>query len=260
MVALPDGRASGVGHGTGPPVLPTGPAPALVQRLAAGRVVTPVWANLIGQVTWRLGVMGDSDYVKHGTPHPEFDPVAEAARLAWVSRHVPAPEVIGHGAEPDGTVWLLTRGLPGHSAVSKEVTVGPERVVTELGRALRRFHDSVPVDGCPFGWSVRTRIEDAPRPELVDGLLGQAPPVDPVVAHGDACNPNFLIDADGRFTGYVDLGRLGVADRWADLQPAIRSLSWNFPEVEPEVFLSAYGIAMDEAKYAFYLELWNNGA
>ena len=56
------------------------------------------------------------------------------------------------------------------------------------------------------------------------GGSGQAPALDLVVCHGDACNPNFLLADDGNFTGYVDLGGLGVADRWADLAVASRYL------------------------------------
>lgn len=52
-------------------------------------------------------------------------------------------------------------------------------------------------------------------------LLVDPPPVDRlVVCHGDACAPNTLLSGDGHFAAHVDLGALGLADRWADLAVA----------------------------------------
>ncbi|HXC82820.1 MAG TPA: phosphotransferase [Trebonia sp.] len=55
------------------------------------------------------------------------------------------------------------------------------------------------------------------------------PPVDKlVVCHGDACAPNTILADDGRWSGHVDLGVLGTADRWADLAVAAWSAGWNY--------------------------------
>jgi aminoglycoside 3'-phosphotransferase II len=39
---------------------------------------------------------------------------------------------------------------------------------------------------------------------------------DPVLIHGDYCLPNVVI-ADWALSGFIDLGRCGVADRYHDL-------------------------------------------
>ena len=49
-----------------------------------------------------------------------------------------------------------------------------------------------------------------------------------VVCHGDACAPNTLITDDGRWSGHVDLGDLGVADRLANRAIATWSTEWNY--------------------------------
>jgi kanamycin kinase len=82
------------------------------------------------------------------------------------------------------------------------------------------------------------------------------PTEDLVVCHGDYCLPNILID-HGKITGYVDLGELGIADRWWDLAVGSWSVTWNLgPGLETH-FLAAYGVAPDEERMAFYRLLYD---
>ncbi|MGB3685154.1 MAG: phosphotransferase [Ornithinimicrobium sp.] len=90
-------------------------------------------------------------------------------------------------------------------------------------------------------------------PEAVRQRLGHQPSVDRwVVCHGDACAPNTLLDTDGRLVAHVDLGALGIADRWADLAVASLSLEWNFGHGYESTFFHAYGIEPDPERIAFY--------
>ncbi|MFT4293970.1 MAG: aminoglycoside 3'-phosphotransferase [Micropruina sp.] len=220
--------------------------------MADGRRVAPVWRNEDGGVTYRFGD-GDS-FLKVQHPGPDWDVDAELPRLAWIVGFVPAPRVLGHGVADHGAHWLLTSGIAGRSAVDRACRARPELTVPALGRGLRRFHEAAPVASCPFSWSVNERVT---RFGLDPAFLAAVPPLDEVVCHGDACNPNFLIDADGEVSGYVDLGGLGLADRWADLAPALLSLGWNYGPGWEQPFLDGYGIADDPAKRAFYTDLWN---
>ena len=226
--------------------------PALVLELAAGRSVHPVWVNQIGGVTYAID--GGTEYVKYGPPHSEFDPDAEFARLRWVSAFVTAPRPIDHGVDVDGSLWLRTVGIPATSAVLAGWRNHPDVVVPELGRALRRFHDLVPFEGCRWEYSVDVRLAAT---SVVPPPTADRPELDAVVCHGDACNPNFLLDEAGNCAGYVDLGMLGVGDRWADLAPALLSLGWNYGEGWQPAFLEAYGIAPDVEKQEFYTWVWN---
>jgi kanamycin kinase len=92
------------------------------------------------------------------------------------------------------------------------------------------------------------------------GLLAEAPPVDRlVVCHGDACAPNTLLSDDGSWSGHVDLGALGVADRWADLAVAAWSTEWNYGPGWADHLLDAYGIEPDPGRMAYYRLLWDLG-
>ena len=215
--------------------------PAIVARIAAGRPVVAVWENELRGVTFRID--GGREFVK---VYPDTEAellAAEAPRLRWAGRYTPVPEVLGTGHG-----WLHTAGLPGRSAVDPRWADDPRTAARAIGDGLRRLHDALPVDNCPFG-----------RPSWVPG---NAPPADRlVVCHGDACSPNTLMADDGTFSGHVDLGDLGVADRWADLAIATMSLDWNFPTEGPggfqEVLLDAYGVAADVDRIAYYRRAWD---
>lgn len=92
----------------------------------------------------------------------------------------------------------------------------------------------------------------------LDLLDADRPPTeDLVVCHGDYCLPNVLIDDDGRVTGYVDLGELGVADRWWDLAVATWSVTWNLGPGWEGMFLQAYGVEPDPRRTAYYRLLYD---
>jgi kanamycin kinase len=110
------------------------------------------------------------------------------------------------------------------------------------------------VAACPFDWSPATRIEGLS--EVTD--LVTSPPIDRlVVGHGDPCAPNTLLSDDGVAIAHVDLQRLGVADRWADIAVAARNTALNYGPGREQAFLEAYGVDPDLGRQEYYLELWD---
>jgi kanamycin kinase len=191
----------------------------------------------------------------------------------------PGPARARHGTDGDGS-WLANAALPGHSAVSPRWLADPRTAVTALGEGLRAMHDGLPAADCPFSWMAADRIAAAQRaaaagrldtsdwaPEHrdlgIEGVLAWARDIPPagklVVCHGDACAPNTLITGDGRWSGHVDLGDLGVADRWADLAIATWSTGWNYGPGWEQLLLDAYGIQPDAERTRYYRLLWELG-
>ncbi|WP_210480865.1 aminoglycoside 3'-phosphotransferase [Naasia sp. SYSU D00948] len=239
---------------TGPPAGPVR-VPPLARRLATGAALDAVWENEVGGITFRVG---DDRYLKWTPAGAPIDLTAERDRLLWAAPHTPVPRPLALEADEDGSC-LVTEAVRGRSAVDDRWLADPETAVRAIGRGLRALHDALPVESCPFDFSVPERLERARSAGLSpDPALEEAPPIDRlVVCHGDACAPNTLLDDSGEWTAHVDLGRLGVADRWADLAVATWSTEWNYGADWTDLLLEAYGAARDEERIAYYRAVWD---
>lgn len=218
----------------------------------------PIWLNEMGGLTVRFSVgrggASRSRYLKRNELPNSEDLALEAEKLEWLNRRHPAPRVLDH-VRGDGVEYLITEALPGTNAIDPLNVSAANRTITEIGRGLRMLHD-LPIDDCPWTWSIEERTE------LLDAeaaaRLGPTPSIDRlVVSHGDPCAPNTLLGDDGRFIGHVDMQRLGVADRWADLAVTTMSFGWNYPSYDEKLFWEAYGLEPDRARIHSYRELWN---
>jgi len=252
--------------------------PEAVRKLATTRQVRLAWENE-DALTFEVGVGPDRRFVKWAPAGSPLDLGAEAARMTWAVAYTPVPHVLDLGADSEGS-WLVTAALPGHNAVSQRWLADPRTAVIAIGEGLREMHETLPVTDCPFSWMPRDRIAVAQRavaagridtsdwaPEHlelgIEGAIAQVQNVPApdklVVCHGDACAPNTLIADNGRWSGHVDLGDLGVADRWADLAIATWSTEWNYGTGWEQVLLDAYGIKPDAERTCYYRLLWELG-
>ncbi len=215
-----------------------------------------VWVNELGGVTFRVG--SGTEFIKvaqRPAGARAFGFAEEVRRLRWAAPFVTVPPVLDFGVDGDWA-WLRTGGLPGLSAVHPRWLAAPDMAVRAIGVGLRTLHDSLPASSCPFDWSAASRLAMLTPARRAD--LSDSPPVDQmVVCHGDACSPNTLIDDGGRCCGHVDLGDLGVADRWADLAVATLALQWNYPGRSwDDEFFAAYGVKPDPPRIDYYRRLW----
>ena len=242
------------------------------------------WRARLADAHWQRQTIGESGadvfrieaadgellFLKSEPVAPLAELPGEIARLEWLARQdLPAPAVLDQALEHDRH-WLLMSGVPGRDLASGPFR--PAEIVVHMADALRLLH-RVPVATCPFDHRLAHRIEDA-HARAVAGLVDESDfdderagwtaldlferlratrpaSEDLVVTHGDACLPNLMATADG-FTGFIDCGRVGVADRWQDLALAARSIGFNLGEGWTAPFFERYGIAPDAERIAFY--------
>lgn len=251
--------------------------PDSVMRLAGKRPIEVVWLNELGGLTFRIRGDAKDTFIKWAPLDSGLDLKSERIKLEWAIAYTPVPKVLESGEDEEGS-WLMTEGIGAENAVSERWKENPSIAVAAIGHGLRAMHDSLPVADSPFSWSAEDRIVKAKErivrgeihpsqwheefrhltiEEVLEELASPPSPDQLVVCHGDACAPNTLIDVSGHWVGHVDMERLGIADRWADLAIASWSTQWNYGPGWESLLFGAYGIDPDMKKIRFYRLLWD---
>ena len=198
----------------------------------------------------------------------------EQAVLRQLAESLPVPRVLAF--DQVGDHWVLRMSaVPGINASDVRLHAQPEQLVAALARALRRIHALPAQAHSRFDRRLDVTLAEAERrlragqvdfddldeerqglsSEALGMLLRKSRPAseDLVPTHGDYCLPNVLFDPESlALTGFVDLGRFGLADRHQDLALAIRSLRHNLDLDYSGMFFEAYGVTPDRDKLAFY--------
>lgn len=250
--------------------------PALPEIFSALRDYqwTPVTSGRSPAQVWRITFAnGSSAFLKAEALNPLNELPGEIERLNWLTRMgFKAPRIVD-AAEADGRLYALLTAVPGQDL--SHYTGNPAQFCRILAQGLRRLHALDPAH-CPFDHSLDNRLEqaearlaaglvdesdfDAVRRgwtgrQVLDWLAANRPGEgERIVTHGDVSTQNVMAD-DGRFSGMVDCGRLGLADIWQDLALACRGVVHVCGEDYVPALLASYGAEWDEAKYNFYCAL-----
>lgn len=223
---------------------------------------------------WRITLgAGNVVFLKAERQHALAELMGEYDRLSWLTTMgFKAPRIVD-AAEENGFSWLLLTAVPG-----KDLTHyldDPATYIRVYSQGLKRMHALDP-STCPFDHSIEARLIEAER-RVTAGLVDEgdfdaerlgwtarevldwlrANPISEdarIVTHGDASTPNILAE-DGRFSGMVDCGRVGVADVWQDLAIACRSIRDNIGEEHIAPFLKLYGAEWDAEKFRYFTTL-----
>ncbi|MBM9623547.1 APH(3'') family aminoglycoside O-phosphotransferase [Streptomyces zhihengii] len=211
---------------------------------------------------------------------------AERDRITWLSgQGVPGPRVLDWYSG-DAGACLVSSAVPGTGADR----LPPEALRAAWGSvtdAVRRLH-RLPAAECPYDRGLdimvaaardvvaRGAVDPAFLPDeqqhtpaglLLERVLAQVPrrraqePADTVVCHGDLCLPNILVDPHTlEVTGFIDLGRLGRADRHADVALLLANARETWADEEQAeaadaAFAEGYGMVPDPGRLRFYLDL-----
>ena len=158
--------------------------------------------------------------------------------------------------------YLLTARVPGEDCTHEDYLAQPERLCDLLATRLRALHETDP-GGCPVPNHTQQYLATVHR-NYAEGHYDQSLFPDnwgytsaddayrvvkerahllkcDTLLHGDYCLPNIML-TDWQFSGFIDVGNGGVADRHVDLFWGTWTLNFNLKtDRYRDRFLDAYG-------------------
>ncbi len=211
----------------------------------------------------------------------------EAAVCNWLAGRLPVPEILEYIVSGDKAYCLMTR-IKGKMLCDDEYMTDPERL-TELAVQALKMLWAVEIRDCPCDNSLDVKLQMARfnvEHNLVDmdhvepdtfGENGFRSPMELLCwleehrpeetfsfSHGDFCLPNIFAEGD-KVTGFIDLGKMGIADPWDDIAICDRSLRDNFEGIfqgsrayegySSEMLFQRLGIKEDREKREYYVLL-----
>ena len=248
-------------------------APESIRQLLAGSELAAVEIGCSKSDVFRVSRAGRALYLKIQSAGavPSFE--HEAAILDWLRGRLPVPEAIEFFSGKENEYLLMTE-VPGLNCVDAMASTDHSQITMLLAEGLRMLH-AVEISACPFDERITVKLknarynvehglvdEDNFDPErlavmtaakILDRLESASPTeTDLVFNHGDYSLPNIILQG-GEVSGFIDLSRAGVADRYNDLAIASRSIRYNLGERYERLFFEAYGLdQVDAEKISYY--------
>ena len=221
----------------------------------------------------RISKGNDTWYLKTGEMNPEA--YREYDMLQWLHNKLPVPEVL-YWYEDTHTFHLLTSSAVGTMACTERgLSSSEEDVVAALADGLLQFQ-GVDISLCPITNCLEQRLEaalyniehdlvdmddfaengrfDTPM-SLYNYLMKNKPDEELCLTHGDYCLPNIFITGT-KATGFIDMGRGGIADKYQDIALCVRSLRYNtFGRNDNNLLFRHMGLAPDWDKIDYFILL-----
>ena len=204
--------------------------------------------------------------------------------MKWAKDFVTVPEVLCF-CQTEESDYLLMSKIPGKMSCDTFYLENSDLLLELLASTLKKLW-SIDIKNCPRKISLEKKLELASfnvennlvdventdpttfgkggfeNPESLLKWLKENQPknFEPVLSHGDFCLPNVFFQ-NNEFSGLIDLGETGVADKYQDIALCCRSLKHNFGGVyggkvykdfNPDLLFEKLEITPDWEKIRYY--------
>lgn len=193
--------------------------------------------------------------------------------LKWLDGKLLIPKVFMYEIYNE-TEFLITEAIPGEMVCSDNMIDNNDVGIKVIVEAFKNIYN-VDYTECPFNVSLDYKLKlvsDNVKKGLIDyddlsdDVKEKFETLDDILnylyenrfdeelcfSHGDTSLPNIFCK-DGNFSGFIDVGECGIADKWFDLAICQKSIKRNYGEEAVDKFYKELGIEPDNYKINYYL-------
>lgn len=197
----------------------------------------------------------------------------EYKALKWLNGKFPVPEIVLYDKEYNNE-YLITKAILGEMVCSENYVNNPKIAIKIIKEAFDNIY-SVDISNCPFNVSNEYKLSLVERnikeglitnEDLKEETLNKYGSVENVLkylidnkfkeelcfSHGDTSLPN-IFASNNKFSGFIDVGECGIADKWFDLAICEKSIKRNYGEEYISKFYEELNIIPDRKKIEYYL-------
>ena len=193
--------------------------------------------------------------------------------LKWLNGKLLVPEIVMFDSD-DNTEFLITKAIPGEMVCSDYYIKNPDLAIKIIKEAFDNLYN-VDISNCPFDVSNNYKlslveknvnnglVKDEDLKEetlkkygntknLLQYLKDNRVEEELCFSHGDTSLPN-IFSLNCKFSGFIDVGECGIADKWLDLAICEKSIRRNLGEKYVSKFYKKLNIVPDRKKIDYYL-------
>lgn len=195
--------------------------------------------------------------------------------LKWLNDKTKVPKVILY-EKSDDAEFLITEAIKGEMICSDYYLNHPQAGIPIIVEAFKEIY-KIDISNCPIDVSLDYKLnlvknnidkglilEENMSPEVLekfgsvdkvyDFLMKNKFAEDLVFSHGDISLPN-IFAYNSTFSGFIDVGECGIADKWFDIAIVTKSIVRNYGEKYLNDFYNQLAIIPDKEKIDYYILL-----
>ena len=197
----------------------------------------------------------------------------EYKKLKWLEGKAKVPKIVLYD-RTDDTEYLITEAISGKMVCSDYYRLNPNLGIKVIAKAFKEIY-SINIDNCPFDVSIDYKLKLVERNvknnlisenqikketlkkfgnmnNILQFLKDNKFVDEPCFSHGDTSLPN-IFGLNDKFSGFIDIGECGIADKWFDLAICEKSIKRNYGEEYINKFYEELNIIPDRRKIDYYL-------